>query len=68
MGRFHLPEIAILIVGVDFGHHSPSEPVEKLSDAVLGHYTDPTMWYLAAGAAAAIGELLLVPVGLRAQR
>ena len=71
MGRFQLLGIAILIAGVlllDFGLHSSNAPVEKRADTFLGHYTDQTMCYLVAGATAAIGGLLLVLLGLRAQR
>lgn len=68
MGINQLIGIVALVLGavlLGFGIHSTNAPVEKLSDTLLGHYSDVTMWYLAGGAGAGVGGVLLALFGSR---
>lgn len=42
-----------------FAWRSSGAPVDQVSNALTGQYTDRTMWYVAAGAVAAIGGAIL---------
>ena len=55
--------IALLAVGVTLlaiGYRSSGAPVDQLSEAFIGRYTDRTMWYIIGGIAAMIGGGLMV--------
>ena len=56
--------IAVLVLGavlLGFAYHFSEAPMDQLSNTLTGHYTDTTMWYLAAGFAAIVsGGLLTV--------
>ena len=40
-------------------------PMDQVSNAITGRFTDQTMWYLILGIAAAVGGVLLVAFGRR---
>lgn len=54
------------IVLLGFGLNASDAPVEQLSEAFTGRYSDRTMWYLVGGAAAAIGGVALLLTGRKA--
>lgn len=60
--------VVILAVGVvllGFAYHATNAPLEQLSEAFTGRYSNQTMWYIALGIAAAVGGGLLVVFGNR---
>jgi hypothetical protein len=61
--------IAALIIGLvslGFAYHLSQAPLEQISNTLTGRYTDDTMWYIIAGAAAVIGGGLLTAMGKNA--
>ena len=61
--------IVIFAVGailLGFAYHSSNAPLDKLSNALTGRYSDRTMWYIGFGAAATLGGALLTLFGKRA--
>jgi len=57
-----------LVVGLvllGFAYQASNAPMEQVSDALTGRYTNQTMWYLIVGIAAAVGGVLLVAFGRR---
>lgn len=55
--------IAALAVGavlLGFAYHSTEAPVDQLSNALTGRYTDTTMWYIVTGAVVAVGGGLVI--------
>ena len=60
--------VAVLSIGVilpGFAYHSTNAPMERISDAMTGRYSNETMWLFAAGTAAAVGGGLLALFGSR---
>lgn len=60
--------VVILVIGVvllGFAYHSTNAPMERISDAMTGRYSNQTMWYFAVGIAAAVGGGLLALFGGR---
>lgn len=57
--------IAIGMVLVGFGYHASNAPVDRVSEALTGRFTDATMWYLVLGVAAAVGGGLMFLFGRR---
>jgi len=57
--------LAIGAVLLGFAYHATNAPMEKISDAVTGRYSNETMWYLTVGIAAAVGGGLLALFGNR---
>ena len=53
---------AVLLV---FAWRGANAPVDQLTDAVSGQYTDRTMWTLYAGIAAVVAGVLLALFGKR---
>jgi drug/metabolite transporter (DMT)-like permease len=53
--------IGLVLIGV--AYHASNAPMEQVSDALTGSYTNQTMWYLILGIAAAVGGVLLVAFG-----
>jgi hypothetical protein len=53
--------VALLVVG----HDATDSPLEHLSKAVTGKYSQDTMWYLVGGAAAIVGGAALALFGAR---
>jgi len=51
------------IVLVFIGYDASDAPIDQLSDAMTGRFTDRTMWYLIVGGAAAFGGGLLAIFG-----
>lgn len=56
---------AIGIILLGFGFHSSNAPVDQLSSALTGRYTDQTMWYFILGTAAVVAGALMVALGRR---
>lgn len=55
--------IILLVLGgvlVFFGLNATEAPMEELSEAVTGRYTDQTMYYLVGGAVSAVVGLVLL--------
>lgn len=48
-----------------FGLQATEAPVDQVTSAVTGRYTQTTMWYLGGGIAAVIGGGLLILFGRR---
>ena len=57
--------LVIGLVLLGFAYHASNAPMEQVSDALTGHYTNQTMWYLILGIAAGAGGVLLVAFGRR---
>ena len=60
--------VVALVIGLvllGFAYHASNAPMEQVSDALTGRYTNQTMWYLILGIAAAVGGVLLVAFGRR---
>jgi drug/metabolite transporter (DMT)-like permease len=53
--------IGLVLIGV--AYHASNAPMEQVSDALTGSYTNLTMWYLILGIAAAVGGVLRVAFG-----
>ncbi|MBI1206862.1 MAG: DUF3185 family protein [Azospirillum sp.] len=56
--------IGIALLGV--AYNASNAPLDQISNAVTGRFTDRTMWYGIGGAAAALAGVLLMLVGRRA--
>jgi drug/metabolite transporter (DMT)-like permease len=56
---------AVGAVLLGFAYHASNAPLDQLSNALTGRFTDRTMWYFVLGAAAALGGALLVLFGKR---
>ena len=63
---FGIVGIAIGASLLGFAYHALIVPLDRLSNALTGRFTDQTMWYLVLGAAAAVGGALLLAFGKRA--
>ena len=60
--------IVVLAIGavlLGMAYHATDAPVERISDAVTGRYSNETMWYFGIGIAAAVGGGLLALFGNR---
>jgi drug/metabolite transporter (DMT)-like permease len=58
--------IVALVIGLvllGFAYHASNAPLDQVSDALTGRFTDQTMWYLILGIVAAVGGVLLVAFG-----
>jgi len=58
--------IALAVAGVVFliiGLNATDAPLEQVSEAVTGKYTENTMWYIAGGLAAIVGGGFLALAG-----
>jgi hypothetical protein len=53
------------VVLLGFAHHLSEAPIDQISNALTGRYTDSTMWYVIAGIAAVISGGLLTAFGRR---
>jgi drug/metabolite transporter (DMT)-like permease len=56
--------IGLVLMGL--AYHASNAPMDQVSNAITGRFTDQTMWYLILGIAAAVGGVLLVAFGRRA--
>ena len=66
MGNKRIIGIVLLVVGAAllyFGFQATDAPVEEVRQKVTGDYSDQTMLYLIAGAAAAVAGLAMMLVG-----
>jgi len=60
--------VVVLAVGavlLGMAYHASDAPMERISDAMTGRYSDETMWYFGAGIAAVVGGGLLALFGSR---
>ncbi len=60
--------IAVLVLGavlLGFGYHFSETPVDQISNALTGRYTDNTMWYIIVGIALMIGGGVLTVASKR---
>ena len=55
--------LVIGLVLLGFAYHASNAPMEQVSEAITGRYTNQTMWYLILGIAAVVGGVLLVAFG-----
>jgi LPXTG-motif cell wall-anchored protein len=55
--------IGLVLMGL--AYHASNAPMDQVSNAITGRFTDQTMWYLILGIAAAVGGVLLVAFGRR---
>ena len=61
--------LAVFAVGVillGFGYHASNAPMDQLSDALTGRFTDRTMWYFIVGGAALVGGTAMILFGKQA--
>ena len=61
--------LAVFAAGVillGFAYHASNAPIDQLSDALTGHFTDRTMWYFVGGGAALVGGAAMVLLGKQA--
>ncbi len=56
--------VGVILLAV--AYQSSNAPVDQLSNALTGRYTDQTMWYLILGIAAVVGGGAMIIVGRRA--
>ena len=55
--------IALLVLGIAlvyFGYNASNSPVEELSEAVTGKYSDETTFYLIGGAISAVIGIVML--------
>jgi LPXTG-motif cell wall-anchored protein len=57
--------LVIGLVLLGFAYHASNAPMDQVSNAITGRFTNQTMWYLILGIAAAVGGVLLVAFGRR---
>lgn len=57
--------IAIGAILLIFGFNASQSTVDQLSETFTGRFTDDTMWYLIAGAAAVVAGLVMLAFGRR---
>lgn len=60
--------IVLVVVGIillGMGYNASQSVGEELTEAVTGRFSDQTTWHFIAGAAAAVGGLLLTIFGKR---
>lgn len=60
--------IVVLAIGailLGFAYHATDAPMERISDAMIGRYSNETMWYFGVGIAAFVGGGLLALFGSR---
>ena len=60
--------VVVFVLGVTFlifAHNSSEAPVDQLCNTLTGRYTDSTMWYIFAGAAAVVIGGFLAAFGKR---
>jgi drug/metabolite transporter (DMT)-like permease len=58
--------VTIFVVGIALlimGYNASESPVNKISDALTGTYTDRTMWYIITGVAGVICGALIAAFG-----
>lgn len=55
--------VGLVLLGL--AYNASTAPLEQVSEALTGRYTDQTMWYLILGIAATAGGALLVAFGGR---
>ncbi len=68
MKPFQIAGTMVLVVGVvllGFAWHASQAPLDQLSNALTGHFTNETMWYCMAGVVAVVGGGWLALVGRR---
>jgi Protein of unknown function (DUF3185) len=68
MKLFQILGLAVLAVGVIllvFAYHASNAPIDQLSDALTGRFTDRTMWYFIVGGAALVGGTAMMLFGKR---
>jgi hypothetical protein len=53
--------VGALLLGI--AYHSTNAPIEQLSEAITGRYTNETIWYFASGVVAIIGGGSLAAFG-----
>jgi len=56
---------AIGVILLVFAYRAANAPMEQLTEAVTGRYSNDTMWFFAAGVAALVGGGLLAVTGGR---
>jgi drug/metabolite transporter (DMT)-like permease len=56
---------ALGVAMLGFAYRSTNAPMEKISDALTGRYSDETMWYFAIGIVAVVGGGILAALGSR---
>jgi hypothetical protein len=58
----------LLVVGVIllvFAYRASNAPVDQITNAVTGHFSDQTMWFVILGGAGVVGGGLLAAFGSR---
>jgi Protein of unknown function (DUF3185) len=68
MGNKKIAGIVLLVVGavlLYFGFQATDAPLEQARESITGDYSDQTMLYLLAGAAAAVAGVALLVLGGR---
>jgi hypothetical protein len=69
MTNSRITGIALLVVGavlLVLAYNGSEAPLDQMTNAFTGRYSDRTMWMGIAGAAAAVSGLLLAAFGRRA--
>ena len=57
--------VAVGAILLGFAYNASNAPLDQLSNALTGRYSDQTMWFIVLGAAATIGGGVLVALGKR---
>lgn len=52
--------LAVGVIALYFGLNAANAPMEEMSEALTGQYSDKTMVYLIGGAVAGIGGLVML--------
>ncbi len=66
MAMNRLLGLVLLVIGVvllAFAWNASNAPVDQVTNAVTGHFTDQTMWFVILGAAGVVGGGLLAAFG-----
>ncbi len=56
---------AVGVILVIFGYNASEAPVDQISNALTGRFTDRTMWYLILGAVGIVAGALIAFSGRR---
>jgi hypothetical protein len=68
MAMNRLLGFVLLVVGgvlLAFAYHASNAPVDQVTNAVTGHFSDQTMWFVILGGAGVVGGGLLAAFGSR---
>lgn len=66
MSTNRLVGAVLLVVGIvllALGYHASNAPLDQVSNAVTGHFSDQTTWYVILGAVGVVAGVLMLAFG-----